>query len=103
MGTARPRAACVANAMQWNPSSTDLRLRRSAVPTSRGTANALGSSPGAFLLWRRSPAIRTINRDCIAVRRKELEALEKVIGKLDKLTAPGDLDGVMKQPLSLKQ
>jgi len=39
----------------------------------------------------------------VLIRLKELEALEKVTKKIDKLTVFGGLDGVMKQLVSLKQ
>lgn len=37
------------------------------------------------------------------MRLKELEALEKVTEKIDKLTVFGGLDGAIKQRVSLKQ
>ena len=36
------------------------------------------------------------------VRLKELEALEKIVEKIDKLTVFGGLDGVLKQLVNLK-
>lgn len=39
----------------------------------------------------------------VLMRLKELEALEKITEKIDKLTVFGGLDGVMKQLVSLKQ
>jgi SPFH domain / Band 7 family len=46
---------------------------------------------------------RLIEESPVLMRLKELEALEKVTEKIDKLTVFGGLDGVMKQLVSLKQ
>lgn len=45
---------------------------------------------------------RLIEESPVLMRLKELEALEKVTEKIDKLTVFGGLDGVMKQLVSLK-
>ncbi|WP_206862297.1 slipin family protein [Lysobacter changpingensis] len=46
---------------------------------------------------------KLIEESPVLMRLKELEALEKVTEKIDKLTVFGGLDGVMKQLVSLKQ
>lgn len=46
---------------------------------------------------------RLIEESPVLMRLKELEALEKVTEKIDKLTVFGGLDGVLKQLVSLKQ
>lgn len=46
---------------------------------------------------------RLIEESPVLMRLKELEALEKVTEKVDKLTVFGGLDGLMKQLVSLKQ
>src|SRR6185312_14062412 len=46
---------------------------------------------------------RLIEESPILMRLKELEALEKVTEKIDKLTVFGGLDGVLNQLVSLKQ
>ncbi|MFC5571034.1 slipin family protein [Lysobacter yangpyeongensis] len=46
---------------------------------------------------------RLIEESPVLMRLKELEALEKITEKIDKLTVFGGLDGVMKQLVSLKQ
>lgn len=46
---------------------------------------------------------RLIEESPVLMRLKELEALEKVTEKIDKLTVFGGLDGLMKQLVSLKQ
>jgi regulator of protease activity HflC (stomatin/prohibitin superfamily) len=46
---------------------------------------------------------RLIEESPVVMRLKELEALEKVTEKIDKLTVLGGLDGVMKQLVSFKQ
>jgi regulator of protease activity HflC (stomatin/prohibitin superfamily) len=46
---------------------------------------------------------RLIEESPVLMRLKELEALEKITEKVDKLTVFGGLDGVMKQLVSLKQ
>lgn len=46
---------------------------------------------------------RLIEESPVLMRLKELEALEKVTEKIDKLTVFGGLDGVMKQLVTLKQ
>ena len=45
----------------------------------------------------------SVEESPVLMRLKELEALEKVTEKIDKLTVFGGLDGVMKQLVSLKQ
>ena len=45
---------------------------------------------------------KLIEESPVLMRLKELEALEKVTEKIDKLTVFGGLDGVMKQLVSLK-
>ncbi|GAB3097383.1 slipin family protein [Lysobacter terrae] len=46
---------------------------------------------------------KLIEESPVLMRLKELEALEKITEKIDKLTVFGGLDGVMKQLVSLKQ
>jgi regulator of protease activity HflC (stomatin/prohibitin superfamily) len=46
---------------------------------------------------------RLIEESPVLMRLKELEALEKVTEKIDKLTVFGGLDGVLKQLVSIKQ
>ncbi|BDU18230.1 slipin family protein [Lysobacter auxotrophicus] len=46
---------------------------------------------------------RLIEESPVLMRLKELEALEKITEKIDKLTVFGGLDGVMRQLVSLKQ
>lgn len=46
---------------------------------------------------------RLIEESPVLMRLKELEALEKVTEKIDRLTVFGGLDGVVKQLVSLKQ
>ena len=60
----------------------------------REEANATRSLLNTAKLVEESPVL---------MRLKELEALEKVTEKIDKLTVFGGLDGVMKQLVSLKQ
>lgn len=60
----------------------------------REEANATRSLLNTAKLLEESPVL---------MRLKELEALEKVTEKIDKLTVFGGLDGVMKQLVSLKQ
>jgi regulator of protease activity HflC (stomatin/prohibitin superfamily) len=46
---------------------------------------------------------RLIEESPVLMRLKELEALEKVVEKIDKLTVFGGLDGVLKQLVTIKQ
>ena len=45
---------------------------------------------------------KLIEQSAVLMRLKELEALEKVTEKIDKLTVFGGLDGVLKQLVTLK-
>jgi len=60
----------------------------------REEANAMRSALNTARLIEESPTL---------MRLKELEVLEKVTEKVDKLTVFGGLDGVLKQLVSLKQ
>ena len=76
--------------------------------------NAVGQaekSAQAIVIRRREEANATrsllntaklIEESPVLMRLKELEALEKITEKIDKLTVFGGLEGVMKQLVSLK-
>ena len=46
---------------------------------------------------------KLIDESPVLMRLKELEALEKITEKIDRLTVFGGLDGVLKQLVNLKQ
>jgi len=69
------------------------KLAQANVIRRREEANAMRSLLNTAKLIEESP---------ILMRLKELEALEKVTEKIDKLTVFGGLDGVLKQLVSLK-
>ena len=83
-----PRTGSLEAAIEWG------RKQTPRAPTSSGEeANATRSLLNTAKL---------IEQSAVLMRLKELEALEKVTEKIDKLTVFGGLDGVLKQLVTLK-